>query len=228
MTHVTETDVKLLNEFRGHYESQGMKYIINPKSDELPSFLRNSHPSALAVGGDGNGVVLQLRHIEESPARNDPVRELSKLVRNQKGWSLDVVLAEKDYPYLLPSRDQILESIADIRKELDKLREGRDSFGDAAVLLQLSSPIFEAAARRALEEKGVLNSRNLRNRKAIVESLLEQDVIDDSEASHILRILGKRDLAAHGFVVSDTSPEDVAFMLALTEKVSKTSTMAAK
>jgi REase_AHJR-like len=219
MSLLHTNDLRILNDFRSHYEAQGMKFIVEPKTEQLPDFLRNDLPSAIALR-DVGGVVLQVRHIGPAIEEIEKLKILSNKLKDHKDWSLDVVLASSDKSYLLPSANQVKLESNSVRIEISKHKNGLSSIGSTTYLLLYSWSLFEAIARRAIFEEGLADIRDHLSSNILVENLLEADLIEDFEAAKIVEIMQVKNLVAHGFVNKEVEMSDVDFLIDIIDRLS--------
>lgn len=218
MSMLHTNDIKILDDFRTHYEAQGLRFIVEPKKEQLPDFLGSELPSAIALGEKG-GVLLQVRHFGPAGDEIEKLKILASKVRHQKEWSLDVVLANSDKSYLLPSSSQVKLEISVVRREIANLKDGNSSIGSTTYLLLYCWSLFEAIARRAVFEDGNVSIRDHFNAKILIENLLEEDFIDDVEASRIVELMQVRNLLAHGFVNKEVSIADIDFLIDVIDRL---------
>ena len=207
---------KLLDSYRLHYEGQGLRFIVQPQAGDLPDFLKEYRPDAVAISGEG-GVVLEVKQIGGEPT-NKQLQHMVAEIAKHKGWRLDLLLADRsfsDQGYLLPSREEV-------RLELEKLRNDSlavDSIGSPAVHLLFGWSLFEAAARRILVDADVELSRNVMNPKELIEHLIIEDFVSDMDGETAVKLMRQRNLVAHGFLKQPITVSETNKLFDLIEKI---------
>ncbi len=219
MNSTESNDIKILDEYRAHYEGQGLKFIVTPNKEQLPDFLREIAPSAVAIGATG-GVVLQVRHIGPDIGEVEKLKLLASKVRRFKDWSLDVVLASNDKSFLLPSASQVKEESTAVREEIVRHKSGSSTIGSTTYLLLYAWSLFEAIARRTVFEIRTTNLRDNLSAKILIENLLEDDLIEDFEANRLVEIMQIRNFASHGFKNKEVKMNDVDFLIDIIDRLS--------
>lgn len=190
------------------FRAQGYEVLLEPRFEDLPSFLAGTFsPDLLARRGDESLVV------EVSGVAKPNLAEAVMRTEAQPGWRFILVV-----PAAIDGGDarEIPAGGDDIRRRLDApsrlLSEGEPI---AALLLAWS--LFEAAARRRFALDGAAEGRALAAgallRRLVHLGYLGQDAMELDE------LVRARDRAAHGDLSVAVEPQALARVRALTEEL---------
>lgn len=186
----------------------GYSLVRNPDPAELPQFLRNVRPDAIAMGGPPNLVIEVLASSSAGKARIDAqrVERLRELLAEHADWRLEVVYAPGSGS--TPS----IATPAQIRERLNDVR--RLATHEPAGALLLGWAVLEATARRLEPQRAISGLTP----GSMIELLVSLGHVPQS-TSALLRVSGQlRNAIAHGdLTVAPPAPEDVDQLLDLVD-----------
>jgi hypothetical protein len=233
---MTETldprDRKLVESFKPHYEESGFDFNVEPSRDELPDFLQDFRPAAIArpkAGGDG-GIVVAVKRYKQPAESTRLVTRLASEVAKHPKWRLDLVFSTPFHPlggWLLPSEKEIRSELSAFRAQLADFEAGRESVGDARVLLLLLWPLFEATARRRLSDENIDLGKKPLNSKAVLDLLVTEDVISDEDGQLATDLLQHKEYVSAGFREPTVDIEQIKRLAGLTDRLLSTRKSAA-
>ena len=186
-------------------QAEGYEVIADPGPADLPPFLADRRPDAIAVGKRPSLLVEVFRKDGNKEAAK--VSELRSLVKERDDWDLRVFYFSSLEPTLSPVPNAT--AAAAIRAARDVLAADPR----AAVLFAWS--ILEAAAREKIETAG---TRPL-NPSALVNLLAGEGYLDQEQAREMLRLSELRSRLAHGQIDCAAAPEDVLHLLSIAERI---------
>jgi len=201
-----------LESVRENFESKGYRFIVDPRPDELPSFLGGHRPDAIATKEHDN-VIIEVKPRPTGEARSS-VAKLSRQVPPGSGWRYILVYAGQDPHDIIelsrPRKSQIDEAL----KEVHSLQEA--GF-DRAALIECWS-LLEALARRLYAEDTTVSLRPL-SPIQIVERLAMDGQLDDQDARRFRALSSVRNAVVHGDLNVSVLAEDLSYLIEKTELI---------
>ena len=202
---MSEADRIALDRVLPMLRTEGYEVIPDPDPDDLPPFLREWRPDAIAIGKRPSLVVEVFRKGGSGEPRK--VHELHSLLADHDDWELRLFYVSSLEPTLHP----VAEAVT-----VEAIRAARNVSGiepRAAMLFAWS--IMEAVARDKIETAG---TRAL-NPSALVNLLAGEGCIDQNQANRMLELAEVRLQMAHGQIDSVATAEDVLWILSMAEQV---------
>ena len=187
--------------------SEGYEVITEPGRNDLPPFLADRRPDAIATGKHPSLLV----EVFPKKGNKEPtkIQELRSLLRGHDDWDLRVIYFSSLEQALAPvSNDVAASAIRAARKV--SATEPR-----AALLLAWSA--VEAVAREKIETTG---SRAL-NPNSLVNLLVSEGYIDQTQANQMFNLSKMRMQIAHGQLDCEATAEDVAWILSIAEQIAE-------
>ena len=185
--------------------AEGYEVIPEPSPRDLPSFLGEWHPDAIAIGKRPSLLVEVFRKKGSRESRK--VHELRSLLADHDGWELRV--------FYFSSLEPTLRPVADVTTE-EAIQAARNVSGiepRAAMLFAWS--ILEAVARDKIETAG---TRPL-NPSALVNLLTGEGYVSQNQANRMFELAKVRSQVAHGQIDFEAPTEDVLWILSIAEQV---------
>ena len=185
--------------------SEGYEVIPEPGPKDLPPFLADRQPDAIAIGKHPSLLVEVFR--KEGNRELIKIRELRSLLQGHDDWELRV--------FYFSSLEPTLEAVptAATVKAIQAVRNISMTEPRAGLLFAWS--IMEAVARGKIETTG---SRAL-NPSALVNLLAGEGYIDQNQANEMFRLSKLRSQIAHGQLDCVATAEDVSWILSIIEQV---------
>lgn len=185
--------------------SEGYEVIPAPGPADLPPFLADRRPDAIAIGKRPSLLVEVFR--KDGNRELARVRELQSCIQGHDDWQLRVFYFSSLEPTLQPVPNAAT---------MDAIQAARNvSVIEPRAALLLAWSIMEAVARETIETTG---PRAL-NPNALVNLLVGEGHIDQDQANEMFRLSKLRSAVAHGQLDSATTPEDVSWLLSIAEQV---------
>ena len=185
--------------------AEGYEVISDPGPDDLPPFLGEWHPDAIAIGKRPSLLVEVFR--KEGSRESKKVHELRSLLADHDDWELRVFYFSSLEPTLHPVADVATAEAIQAARNVSEI-EPR-----AAMLFAWS--ILEAVARDKIETAG---TRPL-NPSALVNLLAGEGYVDQNQASRMFGLAKVRSQVAHGQIDFVAMVEDVLWILSIAEQV---------
>lgn len=187
--------------------SEGYEVIPEPGPADLPPFLADRRPDAIAIGKHPSLLVEVFR--KEGNRELAKIRELRSLMDGHDDWELRVFYFSSLEPMLAPVPDDATASAIGAARTL------LGTEPRAAILLAWS--IVEAMARQTIETTG---SRPL-DPSALVNLLASEGYIDQNQANEMFRLSKVRSQIAHGQLDCVATAEDVSWILSVAEQIAE-------
>lgn len=182
-----------IDEIASDYTKHGYKVLVEPKDQELPSFLGGFHPDLVAIGPQ-DSVVVEVK-IGTETAASERFRELVETIQQQPGWRFSLVVVDPRTDEVAPS----IQPLLDIPHITGRLREAEELYGqdmkDAAFIvlwLSIEAILRHLAIKENLPLERVPSS-------ALFKELYSMGLISNQTLNICLRALTVRNAIVHGF-----------------------------
>lgn len=212
-TMPSQVERQLLGRMAEEYGDLGYQVILEPDPEELPDFLRDFRPDAIARK-NGDNVVIELKRTDFVKPRHE-LKKLANAVSRHPGWQLRIVLVagppeerEAELPAL---------SFEDVRHHKSSVEALYKSGQEAAALLLLWS-LFEAAAHLRMQERGVKRQRP-QSPVALAKDLVSVGSIRQADYKRLLHVIEIRNKIAHGFPNLKIDKRDYGTLEKIVDKV---------
>jgi uncharacterized protein YutE (UPF0331/DUF86 family) len=214
-SEIETQESEVLQKLQKQYEAQGYKFVAQPGSADVPTFLEGYIPDAIAISEDEK-VIIEVKSTERKAQQNSTVRFLASEVPKHEGWRFDLVIAEK----LLSNTDASAEpGRHELVHEIEKVRKLSES-GDYKSALVVGWAVLEALARKL-----VLNSKAGESRRylprSVVEALVSGGYADDKTGDRLSEISKIRNRLVHGFTKLEVRRADSEFIISFVESLVK-------
>lgn len=217
MAHKDEqSNQVVLSNIADDYTQRGYSVIIEPKSEDLPRFLRKYRPDLIAKKGT-EAVVIEVKTLGK--ARDSrTLRDIAEEIRKHPSWRLQVIIADQPQYWDTQFKTPPIEEIKNRTEVAARIYEAGDHI--AAFLLLWS--LLEAAARHRLREVGVERAVP-RTPVALLKDLVSFGYLDQEEYDRLAEIARMRNAAAHGFLTLPLDQAKFRHLQSLVESLLKTS-----
>jgi hypothetical protein len=220
MKRHAETEFEVLQRVAEEYRRRGFDVILRPSGDELPHFLADLAPDAIAHSGDQH-VVLEIKRGSSLDKATELV-DLAKRIEQQQGWHFDLVVQPlADDPQVIEERfarahDVLgVEDIGSTLKSAELVLANKDV--SSALLVAWTA--LEGALRRLALVHDVELARP--SSRYLLKSLVAQGLLTRTDYHTLDRILRVRNLAAHGRPAHVRDSKAVSTLLGLAKKYLK-------
>jgi len=208
-----DLEQKTLEDLRKNFESRAYRFIEHPSEDEIPRFLDSYRPDALAFG-EHDRVIIEIKIPGGLRSNKIDLAEIANRIPPNEDWRYVVVYAGQDPSEAL---DIPRSNKFQIDHAIKEVRELSAAGHDRAAMLQIWS-VLEALARRIYPHDIRFTQRPL-SPAEIVERLAMEGELDVDEAKRIRSLRSLRNLLAHGDFETKILKDDVAFILALVDRI---------
>jgi hypothetical protein len=199
-------EMEVVEQLRRTYVSRGYDFIAQPRGKDVPNFLSNQYPDAIARSKTDN-VVLEIKSSYSESDKSTLVRFLASEVPKHKGWRFELVIDDDS-----SGSDRKAEpSLAVIGLEIDKVGKLLKS-NDLKLGVIAGWALLEALSRKLVFiEKSAAPMRY--KPQSVIEGLVSDGFVSDEDGSRLVGISKKRNQLVHGFTQVDLDPEDMKFLL---------------
>ena len=201
-----------LERLREDFEAKGYEFLVEPSRAQIPDFLADHVPDALALG-QNDKVIIELKP-KESRETKIPLAQLAQKVPSGSGWRYLLVYTGQDPSEIIDvprsNQSQVDQATGEVRK-LEQL-----GYAKAAMLEAWS--ILEALARRLYPEDIRFSLRPL-SAMQVVERLAMDGEIDADQARRLRQLSSLRNSAAQGDLDVMISGDDVRYLLGVIEGI---------
>lgn len=204
-----ETEIAVLERVRASLTAEGYNVLVHPSALQLPEFLAELRPDAIATRDDGN---LVIEVMSRSSASEQKLRRFTSAIANKEGWSLRTIWTSgHSVPSALkpPSKSAVAETLS----RIDALI-GASEYGAA---LLLSWAVLEGVSRRIL---GNTVGRPQTPRR-LIEQLAQAGHLKTSEAKRLRESADLRNRLIHGELSVSLSPSVIIEFRTILGRLSK-------
>ena len=188
-------------------KAEGYEVIPEPSPADLPSFLADRRPDAIAIGKHPSLQVEVFR--KEGNRELTRIRELRSLLEGHDDWELRVFYFSSLEPTLRPVPNAAT---------MDAIRAAQDvSATEPRAAMLFAWSIMEAAAREKIETTG---GRPL-DPNALVNLLASEGYLDQDQANEMFRLAKLRSRIAHGQIDGAATADDVSSILSVAAQVAR-------
>ncbi len=209
----TQRERQLLGQMAEEYGDLGYQVTMDPNPEELPDFLRDFRPDAIARK-NGDNVVIELKRNDFVKPRYE-LRKLAIELAKHPGWHLRVVIVG------VPPHERQAElpalSIKDVQHQRSSIEALYGTGQQAAALLLLWS-LFEALAHLRMQERDV-ERRRPQSPVALAKDLVSLGTIEQTDYERLLDVIALRNKIAHGFPNLDIDQNVYKTLRDLVDKV---------
>ncbi len=195
-----------LDELEARLRGQGYTLIRSPSRQQMPAFLTQLDPDAIATGPRPNLVIEVVNPRSRYTAAK--IRHLQAQLEGHDDWRLEVVYAPIDEPGIGK-----VETGA-IRRSLESARRLSESEPQAAFLLACTA--FESAVRNKALQAGRRQPELIRLQ---LNWLLEDGAYSQSEHMQLLSLWQKRNRLAHGDLDIVPTSSEIISMIEIAERL---------
>lgn len=204
-SRIGETERHFIETLRARYEQAGFAFQADPTPDQLPDFLGDYRPDAVARK-HGQNVAIDVRH---GPGPSEPpLPAIRRLFDGHPDWRLHVAFAASDplRTITIPQADP-----AGIRAQVAEIR-ALDAAGHRRPAFIMAWALLEAALRAYSEDAGGASPPG-----TVVQALAMNGLIEPETESALRPLVALRNRVVHGDLAADPTAEDVALVLRAVE-----------
>ncbi|TIN24035.1 hypothetical protein [Mesorhizobium sp.] len=198
-----EIERQALEELRAQYTEKGFTFIAHPSPEQIPAFLGNYRPDAIARK-PGTNVVIEVRQ-RPSPTKELSLQDIRRLFEGQSEWQFVISYGGSDSltSGIIPAASQqaIRERMAEVRN-LAALGQRRAAF-------VLAWSLLEASLIRVDKEQG----RRPRTPGTVIQTLAMLGYISPEIEPKLRPLIAVRNRIVHGDVNLEPSVEDLETVL---------------
>ncbi|PZU99241.1 MAG: hypothetical protein DCE90_01600 [Pseudanabaena sp.] len=211
MTLERERLLKLAEEYR----NQGYTVTLHPNSEDLPNFLKNYRPDMIVQRGDEAVVVEVKSHTSLTFLPSQYLSSIAKAIEQHQGWRLDLVMTSSDESTPYPSKSEGSLQKQEIELRLQIAKQIANYNLESAILYSWS---LVEATLRLIAEKEELSLKKF-DPLYLVKYLTSEGIISRSDYQFLLNALSSRNTIAHGFKTTQLTPNTVAELIEIIEKL---------
>jgi uncharacterized protein YutE (UPF0331/DUF86 family) len=192
-----ERELAILDRVRASLIADGYDVIVQPQALDLPVFLKDLRPDAIAHRGVDHLVVEVVSRSERTERR---LRELRAAIANQSGWQLQTVWTA---PSTIPNSLQHVsfDAVSSALSEIDQLIASKHL--RPAFLLAWAA--LESLGRTLLP----LDFAKPQTPRRLIEYLGANGFIDRTDARRLRRLAEARNRLIHGELQSELGEDDL-------------------
>lgn len=191
--HTTTLEHQRLMEVAREYRKRGYHVIIEPRSEELPTFLASFQIDMLAQSVEEN-VIIEVR-TQESLTHVPELDAIAQAIENEPSWRFELIVTNPKDRSLLQFKGATSLDLSDIIYRLSEARQLSDQeHGEAALLLAWSAT--EALLRSIADKEAISISRGTID---LVKSLFTYGVLDKEQYQILREGSQARNTVSHGY-----------------------------
>lgn len=196
-----EMEAVVLEKLRKQYEEQGFDFILHPAPAQVPAFLGNYRPDALATK-PGTRLVIEVKGTQNHSTERS-LREIRKLFEGQEDWKFVVIYGRQPFPtskIQAPSEDEIRTHLTGVRVLLSQ--------GHRRAALVMAWSLMEAALNRLQSDAG-----KARTPGTVIEHLSSLGYLTPEAQAKLRPLISLRNRIVHGDVAAEPDNADIDTLL---------------
>ncbi len=197
----------LLDSVRAGYERRGFRVIVEPSKADVPAFLGQHRPDAVALGPEG-GVIIEVKR-DGGRTNRASLGTLARLVEQHPGWTLEVIYVRER-----PDEAQKLSpsSRAEIARQIDEAEALlAETHLHAALVIGWAALESQLRAATSMEDGSVQRPFSPAQ---LVERPAMDGFVDTASARRLRAISAVRNAVVHGDFSAPIADADVSWLLA--------------
>ena len=203
MSSMAAVEREALDAIETRLTSAGYRLVRRPDPLQLPDFLRDASPDAIALGGPPNLLIEVLRRpaFDDAHVETGKIGKIKSSLAGHPDWRLEVVLAR--HSVTAPRA----ASVAEIALRLDEVRRLSASEPSGALLLAWS--LLEAAVRALKPE----SAQPALSPGSMIELAVSLGYLSQADGEALRHSARRTNAIAHGDLSSPATTEEVAEVL---------------
>jgi len=203
MSAMATVEREALDAIEPRLTSAGYRFVRRPDPLQLPDFLRDAAPDAVALGGPPNLLIEVLRRpaFDDANVKTGKIDKIKSSLAGHPDWRLEVILARQSLA--APK----VASASEIALRIDEVRRLAASEPSGAVLLAWS--LLEAAVR-GLEPEG---GQPALSPGALIELAVSLGYLSQDDGEALRHNARRRNAIAHGDLSAPATADEVADVL---------------
>jgi hypothetical protein len=217
-TSTTNLERERLLQLAEEYRNKGYEVSFHPNPEDLPDFLKDYRPD-MVVRREDEAVIIEVKSRRSllNSSSKQYLQNLAQSVEQQPGWRLELVMANPEDATYSPKAESSLQQ-PEVETRLQVARQLATQHPDSAILYSWS--LVEATLRLVAEHEGLSLQRL--DSLYLVKQLVTEGVISRLEYQLLMDALSLRNAIAHGFKVTQVTPEVVCELINVVEQLLKT------
>ncbi len=196
------------------YRTQGYEVSLEPRSEDLPDFLKDYRPDMVVRRGD-EAAVIEVRSRSSLKADSSQyLRNLTQAIAQHPGWRLELVMANPEGATDSTHAAESLPALA-IAAQLPGVKQLATQHREAAILQAWS---LVEATLRLVAEKEALSVKKF-DTAYLIKQLATEGSISRAEYQVLMDLLSLRNAIAHGFKTTALTENVVDELVAIAEQI---------
>jgi hypothetical protein len=200
-------EAEVVERLRRAYTSRGYDFISEPRGKDVPSFLSNTYPDAIATSKTDN-VVLEIRSSKADSSKSALVKFLATEVPKHEGWRFELIIDDEITRRSDLKAEPTLEMIDGEIAKIELLLNS----GDLKLGIVAGWALLEALSRRLVfTDKSATPMRY--KPRSVIEGLVSAGFVSDEDGSKLIEISQKRNQLVHGFTQIEIARSELELLL---------------
>lgn len=211
--HITTREQEIIGRLKQEYTKRGYEFVERPSPDQVPDFLFNTPPDAIATKGV-DGIVFEVLLSGNSATSNATARFLASEVPKHPGWKFELIVTESSAGGSDASFDLRAEDFESELSNIDRFvrnREFKVSIVSGWALLE--------SLKRFLTSNSDADLAKRYRPSTVVEALVSEGMIEDDEGDKLTEISHLRNRLVHGFSNVEVQETDAKLLYSLLAKL---------
>jgi hypothetical protein len=212
----TANEHQRLREVAREYRNRGYEVLVEPRPDQLPTFLASFRVDILARSAEEN-VIVEVR-TQESLANAPELDLIAQALHNKPSWRFELVVTNPRDRSFMHFKDATSLNYLDIVSRLREARHLSDQeHGEAALLLAWSAT--EALLRYIADSEAIPVTQH--NSSQIIKSLFTYGVLDKEQYQTLQEGLDARNMVVHGYRERSSLADTVVQLLYVADQLQR-------
>lgn len=204
---------EVLGRLKRKYIELGYNFVEQPIGKQVPDFLANAMPDAIATRGSEN-IVFEVLSTGKSASSNATAKFLASEIPKHPGWKFELVLTDAASGGDDASFDLRAEDFVGEFEKVNQLVKQKDM-----KLAIVSGWGLLESLKRFLTLKPSAGAAKRYRPSTVIESLVSEGLIEDEEGEKLSEISLLRNRLVHGFANVDVQSGDAEVLTTVLKKL---------
>ena len=214
-----QTGYNKIRQVAKDYEKNGYKVIIEPRDEDIPSFIKNYQPDIIATSGNDNVIIEVKTRTDFSTI--EKLRDIADIVNKRESWRFELIVTTTKQATQSETKKRTLElEQSEIEENFKavKLILKQDLFSSAFMLLWAT---LESISRQLL----LVDKKNLNNKAPLVliKTLFSFGYLTRTDLESLEKLFIVRNQIVHGYKTKGLDMNTVKRLLTIVDKLKEES-----
>lgn len=199
------------------YEKNGYTVIIEPKSSDIPNFIKNYKPDLIATSSKDN-VVVEIKSRADFPTI-ERLRDVAELINKRENWRFELIVTSSKQDNQSEDESTNIDlAISEIERNLKSVRTLAKQGLYSAAFIMCWANLESLSRQLILEEKKRLSNKMP---LVLIKSLFSFGYLTRTDYEGLEKLFHIRNQIVHGYKSNELDKKAIDRLIKITEKLFK-------